>query len=498
MRPGSGLTWSFRPPAGCRRIANSLYWETFFESPRLVKIRFFNQYLNLPIAILAVFETLLVAASPAVQELGFRDQPFSALLADWPKVIVFVACEMIALTAMGLYNSRQRARTAGLIMRAVVASLLALVLVMVVSFFAEPLHPAPTQLIAWAAIALVFVCASRIIEGALIDEDAFKRRVLVYGAGQRAQSLSQLRRRADQRGFLVIGYLPAPGEDVLVEKSKVLENDLRELRNLAGRLEVDEIVVAMDDRRREFPVRELLDCRLNGLEIIDIVSFLERETGRLHLDVLNPSWIIFAEGFRRDALRQATKRAFDMLASLCLVLVTWPVMLITIAAIAAEDGVRAPFLYRQRRFGLDGKVFDVLKFRSMRVDAERDGRARWATGSDDRITRVGRIIRKIRIDELPQIFNVLRGDMSFVGPRPERPEFVTSLADTIPYYDERHCVKPGITGWAQVCYPYGSSEKDALEKLQYDLYYVKNHSLLFDLMILLQTVEVVLLGKGGR
>jgi exopolysaccharide biosynthesis polyprenyl glycosylphosphotransferase len=197
-------------------------------------------------------------------------------------------------------------------------------------------------------------------------------------------------------------------------------------------------------------------------------------------------------------MRQTTKRIFDILASLALVLVTWPLMLITVIAIAFEDGPRGPFLYRQRRVGLDGHEFDVLKFRSMRTDAERDGKARWATGGDTRITRVGNVIRKIRIDELPQIFNVLRGDMSFVGPRPERPQFVAQLAESIPYYDERHCAKPGITGWAQVCYPYGSSEKDSLEKLQYDLYYVKNHGVLFDLMILLQTVEVVLLGKGGR
>jgi lipopolysaccharide/colanic/teichoic acid biosynthesis glycosyltransferase len=178
--------------------------------------------------------------------------------------------------------------------------------------------------------------------------------------------------------------------------------------------------------------------------------------------------------------------------------VTWPVMLLTAIAIMLEDGPRAPILYRQRRVGLDGRGFDVLKFRSMRVDAERDGKAVWATGSDDRVTRVGRFIRKVRIDELPQIFNVLRGDMSFVGPRPERPQFVAELSDSIPYYEERHCAKPGITGWAQICYPYGASEKDSLEKLQYDLYYLKNHSLLFDMMILLQTVEVVLLGKGGR
>jgi sugar transferase (PEP-CTERM system associated) len=464
-----------------------------------MKIRLFNQYLNLPIAILAFIETVLAVLAPLVHELVFARHPApQGFLSQWPKVLVFVACVMVSLTAMGLYNSRQRARTAGLLMRTAVAHMLAFVMVMIVSFFVPASQPQPAQLIAWGAISLLFVCLIRVVEGALVDEDAFKRHVLIYGAGFRALSLMQLRRRSDQRGFLIRGYISAPGEEIRVDADKVIEPELRELRNIARSLGVDEIVIAMDDRRREFPVRELLDCRLGGVEVIDIVSFLERETGRVHIDVLNPSWIIFAEGFRRDPLRQTTKRAFDVIAALGLVLVTWPFMLLTMLAIMIEDGPRALLLYRQRRVGIEGVPFDVLKFRSMRVDAERDGRARWATGNDDRVTRVGRIIRKIRLDELPQIFNVLRGDMSFVGPRPERPEFVASLSDSIPYYAERHCVKPGITGWAQVCYPYGSSEKDSLEKLQYDLYYVKNHSLLFDLMILLQTVEVVLLGKGAR
>jgi sugar transferase (PEP-CTERM system associated) len=467
-----------------------------------VKIRIFNNYQNLPIVILAVVETLLILVAPLIVETLFFDQTFAQLQKSWfvllPKVLAFVASCGIALTAMGLYSARQRARTLGLILRALVAHVLALVILAILSFFVHALQPEPGQALAWAAMSLALVIVARVVEGALIDEDAFKRRVLVYGAGLRAQSLLQLRRRADQRGFLVVGYMPAPGEDVLVDASKVLAQRVDQLRKLAHELSVDEIVVAMDDRRREFPVRELLDCRLNGVEVIDIVNFLERETGRVHLDVLNPSWIIFSEGFRRDALRQTTKRAFDIVASVALVLVTWPFMLVTVFSIWFEDGLRAPIFYRQRRVGLDGHEIDVLKFRSMRVDAEGDGKARWATGSDNRVTRVGRIIRKVRIDELPQIFNVLRGDMSFVGPRPERPPFVAQLAESIPYYDERHCAKPGITGWAQVCYPYGSSERDALEKLQYDLYYVKNHSLLFDLMILLQTVEVVLLGKGGR
>ena len=467
-----------------------------------MKVRIFNHYHNLPIAILAGIETLLIVLAPFIVETLFNGrtfaQVFDSLLVLAPKILAFVASCGVALTAMGLYSARQRARTLGIILRVLVAHTLALVFLALLSFFVHALQPAPGQALAWAAVSLALVIGARIIEGALVDDDAFKRRVLVYGTGQRAQNLLQLRRRADQRGFLVVGYMPANGEQVLVDSKKVLNSRVEQLHTLAKDLGVDEIVVAMDDRRREFPVRELLDCRLAGVEVIDIVNFLERETGRVHLDVLNPSWIIFSDGFRRDAMRQATKRVFDIIAAFVLVLLTWPFMLVTMIAILLEDGPRAPIFYRQRRVGLDGNEFDVLKFRSMRVDAERDGKARWATGADDRITRVGRIIRKVRIDELPQIFNVLRGDMSFVGPRPERPPFVAQLADSIPYYSERHCTKPGITGWAQVCYPYGSSEKDALEKLQYDLYYVKNHSLLFDLMILLQTVEVVLLGKGGR
>jgi sugar transferase (PEP-CTERM system associated) len=467
-----------------------------------MKIRILNHYYNLPIALLAMVEMLLILCSPIAVETLFFGRSFENLVSVLPslapKALAFTASCGLALIAMGLYSARLRARTLGILLRVVVAHALALVLLASLSFFVHELQPTPGRALLWAAVSLFLVMAARIVEGALVDDDTFKRRVLVYGTGNRAQNLMQLRRRADQRGFFVVGYLQPPGEASLVDPKYVLSSPVDQLRAIAKEHGVDEIVIAMDDRRREFPVRELLDCRLNGVEVIDLVSFLERETGRVHVDVLNPSWIIFGEGFRRDAVRQSTKRGFDVAASLVLAIITLPVVLLTMLAIVLEEGPRAPIFYRQRRVGLDGNEFDVLKFRSMRTDAEGDGKARWASGTDSRVTRVGKFIRKVRIDELPQIFNVLRGDMSFVGPRPERPPFVSQLADSIPYYSERHCTKPGITGWAQVCYPYGSSEKDALEKLQYDLYYVKNHTLLFDLMILLQTVEVVLLGKGGR
>jgi sugar transferase (PEP-CTERM system associated) len=320
---------------------------------------------------------------------------------------------------------------------------------------------------------------------------------LVFGCGWQAKSIAQLRRRSDQRGFVIVGYIATNGEKCVVPPDRVLRPE-GSLLDFGRAHRIDEIVVAMDDRRQAFPVQDLLECRLSGIEVVDLVSFLERETGKVRLDVLNPSWMIFGEGFRRDPVRLASERAFDVLAGMCLLIVGWPFMLLTALAIKLEDGWSAPVLYRQIRVGLEGRHFNVLKFRSMSIDAEQDGQARWAEKRDPRVTRVGSVIRKIRFDELPQIINVLRGDMSFVGPRPERPEFVDELNEQIPYYRERHYVKPGITGWAQLCYPYGSSTHDATEKLQYDLYYVKNHSLLFDLMILLQTAEVVLWGKGGR
>ena len=284
--------------------------------------------------------------------------------------------------------------------------------------------------------------------------------------------------------------------DTEVPQERVLD-PAGDLRGLCERFGVTEVVVAMDDRRRGFPIRDLLECRLAGVDVTELLTFLERETGRVRLDVLNPSWMIFGQGFRRDPLRLFSSRMLDVLASLAVLTLSAPFMVLTVIAIKLEDGWRAPAIYSQRRVGLGGRTFKVLKFRSMRQDAELNG-AQWAQHSDPRVTRVGVVIRKLRIDELPQVFNVLRGHMSFVGPRPERPEFVAELAEKIPYYVQRHCVKPGITGWAQLCYPYGSSEQDALEKLQYDLYYIKNNNLLFDLAILVQTAEVVLLGKGAR
>jgi sugar transferase (PEP-CTERM system associated) len=305
----------------------------------------------------------------------------------------------------------------------------------------------------------------------------------------------QLRRRSDQRGFHIVAFVPVPGELQLIGDERI-DNSRANLVELARKHDVDEIVIAMDDRRRGFPIRELLDCKFAGIDVVDILTFLERESGKVMVGLMEPSWMIFSEGFTRRSSRMAVARCVDLAAAVVGLVVGWPLMALTALAILIEDG--RPVLYRQTRVGFLGEPFQLLKFRSMTKDAEKRGEARWAQRNDSRVTKVGALIRKLRLDELPQLLNIIRGDMRLVGPRPERPEFVTSLVETIPYYHERHCVKPGLTGWAQLSYPYGSSERDALEKLQFDLYYVKNQSLMFDLVILLQTVEVVIWGKGAR
>jgi len=415
----------------------------------------------------------------------------------WPRAILFSLVMLLSLLAFGLYSSRQRARIAGLLVRGIAAIGAA------VSLMAAVLYILPGIWIDRGVVLLAAVgavpCGAllRLLFYRVVDENLFKRRVLVYGAGSRAASIGRLRRRSDRRGFLIVGFLQADGEACTFPAHQLL--DIRSgLANLCRTHRVDEIVVAMDDRRRGFPVSDLLECRFQGVQVNDLLTFLERETGRVRMDVLNPSWMIFGNGFKRGAIHLISARALDLLSSSLILLAALPIMLITALAIKLEDGLRAPVFYRQTRVGFAGRTFEILKFRSMHIDAERNGDAIWAQRRDPRVTRVGALIRKLRIDELPQVINVFRGNMSLVGPRPERPQFVDGFVETIPYYVLRHCVRPGITGWAQLCYPYGSSENDALEKLQYDLYYIKNKSLLFDLTILLQTVEVVFLGKGAR
>ena len=468
-----------------------------------MRVRVLGQFVPASLALLALIEAVLAflalyaAASirfdVGMGELPELEQQYGPL---WPRGVAFSVIVVGCLLAFGLYNSRQRVQFSGILARVVVALVVSACATAALFYVVPSLHLG--RGVAGLAVLLVLcgVMVSRLAFARVADEEIFKRRVLVYGAGSTATAVARLRRSSDRAGFALAGFVQPPGEPCAVAPERVLDA-AGGLSNLCGRLGVTEIVVAMDDRRRGFPLPELLDSRLAGVEVTEVLTFFERETGRVRVDLLNPSWLIFGQGFRRDPMRLFSSRALDLLASFGVLVAAAPAMLLTVLAIKFEDGWRAPALYRQARVGLGGKVFNVVKFRSMRQDAELNG-AQWAQHGDPRVTRVGAIIRKLRIDELPQVFNVLRGHMSFVGPRPERPEFVADLAEKIPYYAQRHCVKPGITGWAQLCYPYGSSESDALEKLQYDLYYIKNNSLMFDLAILIQTAEIVLFGKGAR
>jgi len=410
---------------------------------------------------------------------------------------LFAASIILGMFALGLYQAQLRESLTGMFLRQVVGFMLG-AFFLAILYYALPQAYIGRGVFALAVVGgLVSVVVCRVFFFNLMDAEVLKRRVLVLGAGHRAEYLIKWhRRRSDRRSFKVVGFVPVGDEHVVVPRDEVIALDA-ELYAWARREKIDEIVVGPDDRRGKMPMDALLECKQHGIEVTNLLRFLERESGKVKLTAY-PSWLVFSEGFDGSTLRRVSKRAFDIFSAACVLALAWPLMLLTMLAIRIESGPGQPWLYRQERVGERGRTFALIKFRSMRTDAERDGVARWASKNDDRVTRVGRFIRKTRLDELPQLWNVLRGDMSFIGPRPERPQFVAELAAKIPYYQLRHCVKPGLTGWAQLRYPYGSSEHDAAEKLTFDLYYVKNHTLRFDLMIFLQTIEVVLFGRGAR
>lgn len=401
-----------------------------------------------------------------------------------------------AMAAFGLYQVHVRHNRVDFMLRAILSFAFGGMALVVLYYLVPQTYIGRGVLAMSLAIGLVGVVVLRVVSVRLFHVDALRQRILVLGAGKNAELInSRMRRQSDRRSFVVVGFVPVPGQPVLVDE-KLHAVPAGSLFDLAQQLQIDELVIAPDERRGGLPMEEMLNCVQRGISVIDLSTFFEREAGMVQLNVVDPSWLVFSGGFDYSTPRRLSKRFFDLVAASLLLLLAWPVMLLVAIAVWAESG--SPILYRQTRVGERGQTFVLTKFRSMRIDAEKDGVAQWASKDDDRSTRVGRFIRLTRLDELPQLFAVLRGDMSFVGPRPERPHFVNLLNDEIRYYGVRHCVKPGLTGWAQLRYPYGASVRDAEEKLKFDLFYVKNHGLVFDLMILLQTVEVVLFGRGAR
>lgn len=325
----------------------------------------------------------------------------------------------------------------------------------------------------------------------LLGKSFLRERIYVLGAGERANRLVGVLRKRKELGMDVVGWAGAAGNGSLTR-----ENLGRKLAELGATRGVDRVIVALSDRRSMMPVRELLELRLRGIKVEEATALLERVSGKIDVDELYPSWLIYAEGFRLNATFLLVRRLISVMLSVLLLLVVLP--LLPLVALAIKLSSPGPVLYRQRRVGRFGNIFYCYKFRTMRPDAEADSGPTWAGDDDPRITRVGHFLRTTRLDEIPQLWNVLRGDMSFVGPRPERPEFVEWLAREIPYYHLRHVVRPGITGWAQINYTYGASLEQSKEKLRYDLYYIKNMSPLLDLYIVLQTIKTVVLGRGSR
>jgi sugar transferase (PEP-CTERM system associated) len=344
-------------------------------------------------------------------------------------------------------------------------------------------------------IFLLAIIAWRLLFNRLAYAPHLEERVLIVGAGATARMVARQIQSQHDFGYRVVGFIDDQqgGQGVLNPGTL---GSAEEIPRIVRDYDVDRIVVGLSDRRGRLPISELLQAKLSGIRVEDATTTYERLTGKILIDDLKPSWLIFSDGFVISRWTRFFKRAFDLvLASIGFVLAAPLTVLTALAVYLDSDG---PILYCQERVGENGKVFTVYKFRSMRVDAEKAGTPMWATDHDDRVTRVGRIIRMTRLDELPQLWNVLRGDMSFVGPRPERPFFVEQLANEIPFYQQRHAVKPGLTGWAQVKYQYGSSIEDAMEKLRYDLYYIKHLSVALDLSIVFDTVKVILFGKGAK
>ena len=460
--------------------------------------RVFSHYVSARLMLLVFVEALVLVLSVRLG-LSFHASGTIAGIdpAAFPTAATFAVGTLLVINSMGLYQLDLSRNDWSVFARLVVAVLLGLGLAVLIMYWVPSLYLGLDGLAVAAIAALMGTALVRFGFYKLDNSGAFKPRVLVLGTGSRVMKLAEIAQR--NQNHLMVGYVAFPSSaQHYVPLPRVLSLAPGEsLPSVVKKYGIDEIVLAVRDRRGGgFPVQELLECRLKGVKVTELSTFFEREYQQVILESLTPSWMLLGDGFRQGVFRTFVKRLFDLAASTVLLLAALPVIVLAAMCIFLESGL--PVLYRQERIGQNGRIFTIYKLRSMKNGAESDGTPRWADTNDDRTTRVGRILRKLRIDELPQIINVFKGEMSFVGPRPERPFFVDKLVQQIPYYALRHSIKPGITGWAQVRYHYGASLDDTVEKLQYDLYYVKNHTLFLDLMVLIATMRVVLWDRGAR
>ncbi|MDB5679352.1 TIGR03013 family XrtA/PEP-CTERM system glycosyltransferase [Sphingomonas bacterium] len=461
-------------------------------------IRLFKHYVPHAVLFLGLLDVALLIAAMEVgyslrlHQLGSLVEPMRTRL---PQLAVYAGALEVAMVAVGVYGADALQSLRRATARILVAISLGVIFLSVVFFVSPGLSFWRSNLLYAMGLSAVALIVLRVLLGKLLGGHVFKRRIVVMGAGPRAARLKAL---AAQPGsaFVVVGYLSMSETNRVIPEA-IARDAIYNLADHVVLLNASEVVLALEERRNALPLKDLLRIKTTGVHVNEISTFLERETGRVDLQSVNPSWLIFSDGFSSGRMLSSVfKRLFDITASVLLLLLTGPIIIATAIAVKLES--KGPAFYRQRRVGLYGVGFDCIKLRSMRVDAEVNGQAVWAEKDDPRITRVGRFIRKVRLDELPQCWSVLKGEMSFVGPRPERPQFVEDLEQQLNYYAERHMVKPGITGWAQINYPYGASIEDSRQKLEYDLYYAKNYSPFLDLLIILQTIRVVLWPEGAR
>jgi sugar transferase (PEP-CTERM system associated) len=411
--------------------------------------------------------------------------------------LVFALLIVLLNVTFGLYRRPEKLTSSSYLTRVLLAPAIGVPLASLALDYMPGARPLQENLVVLVALSVVGLLIARHAVVIPLMAVFAPHRVLVLGTGPEARLVEASLTAAELPNMTLVGFYALDKvTDAVVSPSRVIARTTS-LEETVRQLGIHEIIVAVRQQRGGvLPLRSLLDCRLNGVQVTDLACFFERVHGQVPIESLKVSWLIYGEGYRQGWLRTVVKRVFDVMVSAGLLVVAAPVMILAASLIALESG--GPIIYRQERVGHRGRTFTVLKFRSMSRDAEKDGKATWAAQNDVRVTRVGRLLRRTRIDELPQLLNVMRGEMSFVGPRPERPEFVAMLTEQIPFYAARHSVKPGLTGWAQVRYSYGATIEQSVKKLEYDLYYVKNHSLLLDLVILLETVRVVLLGEGAR
>jgi sugar transferase (PEP-CTERM system associated) len=439
------------------------------------------------------FELVLIAGSMALAaELhGPADPPVSIA---WRIAFVTGLCQL-CFYYNDLYDLTVVNTSRELVIRLLQAAGAATIVLGVAGLTVPSLMLDPSTFVTALAVFVVAILTWRLAFNYLAHDPHLEEHVLIVGTGHTARLIARQIGRQQDFAYRLVGFVDE-GEGVELVRQHDVLGTASEMTRIIAEHHVDRIVVGLSDRRGRLPIEELLRAKLSGVRVEDATTTYERLTGKILIDDLKPSWLIFSDGFRASRFTRFVKRMLDLSLSIIGVVPALPLMALTALAIKLDSA--GPVLYSQERVGENGRVFTVYKFRSMRADAERSGQPIWARDKDDRITRVGRFIRLTRLDELPQLWNVLRGDMSFVGPRPERPFFVEQLAREIPFYLQRHAVKPGLTGWAQVKYQYGSSVEDAMEKLRYDLYYIKHMSVFFDLTIVLDTVKVILFGKGAK